>query len=591
MIQRSSVFSATVRGVDGEVVLVEVLIDSGLPGTSILGLPDSSVRESRDRVKAAIHSSGFDFPNGKVLVNLAPAHTRKEGPWFDLPIALAILAAHGVLPKVNFNDAIFVGELALDGTIRPVRGILSIALAARHNMFSRLYIAQGAAAVASLVDGIAIHAVPNLRTLTQLLTGGVAPPARFVRGRFAKSRASSVALGTAPSESQSTNGAVSFCKATESKKDQNDSPGDEERLEDVVGQSVAKRALMIAAAGGHNLLFVGTPGSGKSMLAQRLAGLLPPPTRDELLDITKIHDLLVPGGELRTRRPFRAPHHTTSRAGLVGGGPELRPGEISLAHRGVLFLDEIAEFPRESLDALRQPLEEGRITLSRAAGTVSYPAAMQLIAAMNPCPCGWKGHPTRHCVCLPRDLTRYQVRVSGPLLDRIDLFVAVPPVSQDDITNAEATARRNESKANEVESDPCNVIGDGDGGDDDDDDGDGNVKDDGNDKPPPRKPLTSAEARAIVHRCRDIQSARGLLNSQLRGKSLDHYCCIGGRARQLLSSAMETLGMSMRGRCRTLRVARTIADVEGKEAIAWEHVNEALSYRLISDAASAISAQ
>lgn len=351
MVQRARVLSTAVRGVEGELVFVEVQLDVGIPGTSILGLPDSAVRESRDRVKAAIHSSGFDFPNGKVLVNLAPAHTRKEGPWFDLPIALAILCAHGSLPKVDFTDTVFVGELALDGAIRPTRGALAAARAARKAHIRKLFVSPQSAPLCALVDGLQVYAAPDLLHLTRALVGAEA---------------------SAPTEPQSL-----------ILQNQNHCE-DLLRLEDVTGQAAAKRSLVIAAAGGHNLLFSGPPGSGKSMLAQRLPPLLPPPTIEEAIEMTQIHDYIKPGQSLLEQRPFRAPHHTTSRAGLAGGGPDLRPGEISLAHLGVLFLDELPEFSRDALEAMRQPLEDGKITLGRARGNVTYPASFLLVSAQNP---------------------------------------------------------------------------------------------------------------------------------------------------------------------------------------------------------------
>lgn len=509
MSQRSRVISAAVRGVEGEPVIVEVQLDTGLPGTAILGLPDSAVRESRDRVKAAIHSSGFDFPHGKVLVNLAPAHTRKEGPWFDLPIALAVLAAAGALPGADLTNSVFVGELALDGSIRPVRGALAVAHAARRLHITRLFAAPSSAQLCALVEGIDVFAVPDLQTVVKILMGT----------ESIEKVASTSALADPATRRQ-----------------------DPPLLEDITGQTVAKRALVIAAAGGHNLLFSGSPGAGKSMMAQRLPFLLPPPSLEECVEITQIHDLIKPRGALVRERPFRAPHHSTSRAGLVGGGPDVRPGEISLAHRGVLFLDELPEFQRDSLEALRQPLEDGKITISRSTGSFTFPASFQLVAAMNPCPCGWKGHAIRPCVCLPRDLSRYQTRASGPLLDRFDISIHVPPIQPSEL----------------------GTLAQG---------------------------LTTDEAAALVVSAREIQHARwrALLkvstssaceNARISARQLDRLCPLDAKSKKLLERAMERLGLTMRAYGKTLRVARTIADLDGQQQIAPEHVAEALGYRI-----------
>ena len=386
--------TATVFGIEACPVQVEVDVSFGLPAFTMVGLPDASVRESRDRVKSAIRNSGFDFPDHRVTINLAPADVRKAGASFDLPIALGILAATGVVERRHVDDVVLLGELSLDGTIYPTRGVLPIAVGARRDGMKAILIPTANAAEAAAVEALSVFPAGTLAEAVSVLND----PAR---------QPSPVPV-PAPAPLP-------------------DGPD----LADVRGQLFARRALEIAAAGGHNLLMVGPPGGGKTMMARRLPGILPPLTFDEALECTSIHSvagLVPPGTGLVTTRPFRAPHHTISDAALVGGGSVPRPGEISLAHNGVLFLDEMPEFDRHVLEVLRQPLEEGRVTVARAARTAVFPARFVLIAAMNPCPCGYRGDPVKPCRCTPPQIDRYRARLSGPLRDRIDLVVDVPAV-------------------------------------------------------------------------------------------------------------------------------------------------------------------
>ena len=391
----ASVRTAALVGLDAVPVSVEVDVSFGLPGLVMVGLPDAAVRESRDRVRAAIRNSGFDFPQRRVTVNLAPADVRKVGAAFDLPIALGVLAATGVVFERTIRDALIVGELSLDGSMQPARGVLPIAAGARRDGCRRLLLPRANAAEASLVGGLEVLPADTLQDAVALLNDPSTPR-----------RSPEPALPSPPGA---------------------DSPD----LADVHGQVLARRALEVAAAGGHNLLFVGPPGAGKTMLARRLPGLLPPLTRDEALEVTTVHSvagLLRPGIGLLSERPFRAPHHTVSEIALVGGGSIPRPGEISLAHHGVLFLDELPEFSRRAIEVLRQPIEHGAVTIARAARTATFPARFMLVAAMNPCPCGHLGDPRKACRCAPAQVDRYAARLSGPLRDRIDLVIPVGAV-------------------------------------------------------------------------------------------------------------------------------------------------------------------
>lgn len=488
-------------GLNAFKVDVEIEISRGIPLFDIVGLPDIVVKESRERIKASMRSCDFEFPVARVMVNLAPAGTRKSGSVHDMAIFMAVMKAAGYI-NAELENMCFIGELSLNGSLRPVDGVLPMTLLAKEKGMKAVFVPEENAFEASVADGIEIYGVSDIRQLVDHFTGKrkISASERF----------------------------VPYSEKTEYQLD----------FADVKGQNTAKAALEIAAAGGHNALLIGTPGSGKSMLAKRMPSILPDMTFEESIETTKIHSIsgmLDPKSPLVTIRPFRSPHHTISSAGLAGGGLVPRPGEISIAHNGLLFLDELAEFDRRTLEILRQPLEDGKVTISRAAGTVIYPASIMLIAAMNPCPCGYYGHPSGRCRCSHKQVAAYLSKISGPMLDRFDLHIEVAPVEFNDISSD-------------------------------------------------KKEESSSEIRKRVSAARDIQNERfnGTsinCNAKITPDKLNSFCPMDEKARAFIGKAFDRLGLSARAYDRILKVARTIADLNSSEKIEKEHISAAIQFR------------
>ncbi|MCX7913670.1 MAG: YifB family Mg chelatase-like AAA ATPase [Thermodesulfovibrionales bacterium] len=503
----SKVLSACVIGIEAYLIEVEVDITSrGLPHFSIVGLPDIAVKESKDRVKAALKNVGLSFPLKQITINLAPADLKKEGSSFDLPIAIAIISAEGILPSNEIDDYVIVGELSLDGRIKPIRGSLPIALEAKRLIKKGIILPKDNAPEAAIVEGIDVYGFESLPEVVEFLKGNSNKEPFYIDIKSVMSECSIY----------------------------------EDDFSEVKGQEHVKRALEVAAAGSHNVLMIGPPGSGKTMLSKRIPTILPPMTFEEALETTKIHSvagLLKNGQALLATRPFRSPHHTISDVALIGGGQLPRPGEVSLAHHGVLFLDELPEFKRSVLEVLRQPLENGVVTVSRAVATVVYPAQFMLISAMNPCPCGFYSDSRHQCTCTPSMITRYRSKISGPLMDRIDIHIEVPAVPFRELSN-EHSGERSETIRERV-----------------------------------------IEARDI--QLKRFKEDRIFANGQMKTKHIKKYCKLTEDAHKLLDTAMQRLALSARAYSRILKVSRTIADLDNAQDIKGYHIAEAIQYRTL----------
>ena len=497
-----SVQTLGITGVQGNPITAECYISNGLPGFDIVGLPDAAVKEARERVRAAAKSSGHSFPVSRITVNLAPANLKKTGTHYDLPILIGILAASGAVRRPKSTSA-FLGEVGLDGSVRPVSGVLPMALAAKDNNIQYLFVPAENAPEATLARGPKVIPIHTVQELTAGLNGEIVLEEQ--------------PLWEPTSES---GGMLDF--------------------KDVLGQENVKRALEVAAAGSHNVLLIGPPGSGKSMLSKRLPSILPDMTREEALEVSRIYSVmgqLTAKNPLITARPFRSPHHTVSNAGLAGGGSNPRPGEISMAHKGVLFLDELPEFKKDTLDIMRQPLEDGKVTISRVSGTVTYPAECMLVCAMNPCKCGWYGDPSGRCRCSEVAVEHYRSRISGPMLDRIDIVVEVPAVHFEDLRSRAAAE-------------------------------------------------PSAAVKQRVDAARTIQNKRfgngGMCNARMGPDQMRQYCELSEECADLMKNAFEAMGLTARSYDRILKVARTIADLDGSEEIRPQHIAEAIQYRAVN---------